>query len=203
MNRFDAMSKNFDTNPRVKRALAVADEIRRHINDGAKKTAIEYGCGTGLVGLALTDDFSAITFVDSSAGMIDELKKKISSGDGRLSAMCCDLMSEAPSGFRADYIFMSLVLHHIQDTEHALSVFYNLLNEGGHLLVIDLDTEDGGFHAEYPDFDGHNGYDQAELSVLAKQAGFRITSSYTFYHDIKNAGGIKAPYSLFILDAEK
>ena len=203
MNRFDTMAAGFDTNPRVKRAKAVADELRSHISS-AGKTAIEYGCGTGLVGLNLSDDFSSLTFIDSSAGMVDELQKKIAGrGASKLHTLCCDLMEELPAGLRTDHIFMSLVLHHISDTKKALGVFHEMLNEGGHLLIVDLDTEDGSFHAEYPDFDGHNGYDQSALAALAKSAGFKSVTSRTFFHDVKNVNGSDIPYSMFILDAKK
>ena len=42
------------------------------------------------------------------------------------------------------------------------------------------DQEDGSFHAEFPDFDGHNGFDQRELKLLMEQAVLRLSNRIFF-----------------------
>ncbi len=49
----------FDTDRRIERSTKIADEIRARIVDGRNKTAMDYGCGTGLVGLRLVNDFTS------------------------------------------------------------------------------------------------------------------------------------------------
>lgn len=204
MEDFNAMANGFDTDRRISRAIAIADELRSHLVDGRKKSAIEYGCGTGLVGMRLLGDLGSVLFVDSSPAMIQQVRRKLRQSNNLNGASrCCDFLLDLPHGLNADYIFTSLVLHHIADTEAILSRFYALLREGGHLLVVDLDLDDGSFHAKYPDFDGHNGFDQQALLHIAAKAGFKNTRCDTFYHDKKTVRGKEAPYSLFILDAEK
>lgn len=204
MEDFDAMASGFDTDRRVNRAVAIAGEIRSRLVDGRRKSAIEYGCGTGLVGMRLLDDLGSVLFVDSSPAMIQQVRRKLRQSNNLNGASrCCDFLLDLPHGLNADYIFTSLVLHHIADTEAILSRFYALLREGGHLLAVDLDLEDGSFHAKYPDFDGHNGFDQKALMRMATIAGFKSAHCDTFYHGKKTVGGKEAPYSLFILDAEK
>ena len=203
MNRFDAMAKGFDTDSRKTRAEAVAEALMTRIKVSGKN-AIEFGCGTGLVGLSIAQIFSSLVLIDSSEEMIAEAEKKISKEDaGKISALCCDLMEKVPEGLCADYIFSSLVLHHIIDIQKALEIFRSILNVGGHLLVVDLNPDDGGFHAKYADFDGHNGFEQAALIALAEQVGFKNVQSHTFYADVKIVGKEEMPYSLFILDAER
>lgn len=204
MENFDAMAKDFDTDPRIKRSIAIADEIRLHITDGHNKSALEYGCGTGLVGFQLINDFGTMLFADSSNGMIEQVKQKLR--DLKLpedSAICRDFLTDAPQNLKVGYIFSSLVLHHIKDTKVILSRFYELLNDSGHLLVVDLDADDGSFHAKHPDFDEHNGFEQSALIELAKNVGFSKAEAKSFYFGKKFANEKEIPYSFFILDAEK
>lgn len=204
MENFDAMAAGFDTDQRTGRAKIIADKLHTHIVDGHKKSAIEYGCGTGLVGLQFAKTFKALLLVDSSPEMINQTEQKLGKLEHpAVSTLCCDFMTDTPAELQADYIFSSLVLHHIKDTQTILSRFYDTLHSGGHLLLVDIDKEDGSFHAEHPNFDGHNGFDQSALIGLVLKAGFVAAEAETFYYDSKAAHGKKAPYSLFILDAVK
>ena len=54
MNEFDQKAQQWDAKPvRVERALAVADSIKTDVPLSPQMTALEYGCGTGLVSFAL------------------------------------------------------------------------------------------------------------------------------------------------------
>lgn len=204
MDNFDLLAENYDTKMRIERAKAIADEIRTHIIDGYKKSAIEFGCGTGLVGIQLINDFKEILFVDSSSKMAAQVGQKLSKlNNPGLSSLCCDFMVTVPNGLHADYIFSSLVLHHIKDTISILSRLYNILHEDGHLLIVDIDRDNGSFHANYPDFDGHNGFDKPALIDLTKKAGFSKVEINTFYHGNKVVDTKESEYSLFILHAMK
>ena len=173
MEYFDMMSKNFDTDERTTRAVAIADKIRTLITDCGTKSAIEFGCGTGLVGFQLIDVFQSLVLMDSSAGMISKVEEKLQSLEiPNASALFCDLSVETPENLRVDYIFSSMALHHVDDTEAILRTFRDLLNDGGHLLIVDLDKEDGSFHSDVPGFDGHNGFEQSALRGLTENAGF-------------------------------
>jgi len=198
------MAKGFDTSRRTERARIIADEIRKYIFAGHEKSALEYGCGTGLVGFELINDFKSITFADSSPAMIEQVKEKLLClGKSANKALCCDFMVDAPQNIKIDCIFSSLVLHHIGDTKAMLTHMYNILNNNGHLLIVDIDTDDGSFHAKYPGFDGHNGFDQSALTRLVMEVGFKKADIKTFYHGYKIISGEEKPYSLFILDAVK
>ena len=204
MENFDAVAKDFDTDKRIIRAKIIADKIRSHVSPKHKKFAIEYGCGTGLVGLRLVNDFKFLLMVDSSVEMINQVNIKLAEiNNTAISTLCCDLTEGVPGKLQAGYIFSSLVLHHTKDTENALRCFYNLLLDGGHLLIVDLDEEDGSFHAEYPDFDGHNGFNHSVLINLTLKAGFATAAVETFFHGTKYFEHRENPYSLFILNAVK
>lgn len=204
MDNFDIMAEDFDTVERVNRAKAIADKIQVHIHEGNKKSAVEYGCGTGLVGFQLINRFKTILFVDSSPEMIKQVTRKLEKlNNPAASTLCSDLIGDVSKKLRADYIFLSLVLHHIKDTKAALQRFYDMLHDGGRLLIVDVDEEDGSFHAKYPDFDGHNGFSHSFIVDAALKTGFETATIETFYNDTKVFEGKKNPYSLFILDAVK
>ncbi len=44
---------------------------------GNEKSALEYGCGTGLVGLHLINDFKTLVFADSSREMLKQAEQKL------------------------------------------------------------------------------------------------------------------------------
>ena len=205
MENYDLMSENFDTEERIERSKIFADEFRNHITDDSKnKSAIEFGCGTGLVGFELINEFNSTTFIDSSNGMIKQVEQKLfNMGIEKSRAICCDLMKTMQRNLSADYVFSSLVLHHIIETEFILTRLFNLLNKNGRLLIIDVDTDAGNFHAHRSDFNGHNGFEQIYLTDLCEKIGFCKTEIKTFYHGCRVVNGNEKPYSLFIMDSVK
>ena len=57
MTNFDERAKDWDSDPKkVERARAVAEAIRKAIPLTANMSALEYGCGTGLLSFALQSD---------------------------------------------------------------------------------------------------------------------------------------------------
>ena len=201
MEDFNAIAKGFDTDRRQARAKIIAAAIRDALPESVR-TGIEFGCGTGLIGLQLRDRFDALLLTDLYDGMIAELEKKLSAlNDPHLSARCCDLVDDPPADLRADCIFSSMVLHHVQDVDKALISMRGLLNEGGRLIIIDLCPDDGSFHLEYPDFNGHDGFDPIALCERAAHAGFRDAKIEIIFSDTKVIRGEEKTYSLFLLSA--
>lgn len=198
---FDQAAKAFDTQRRKERALMLAAHIREYL-PRADLSAMEFGCGTGLIGMALIDRFSSILFVDASKGMIDQVNEKIRPYP-HAAAVRIDLMKEPMPQKTFDCIFMSMVLHHIQDTRRILAILYGLLGENGRLIIVDLEQDDGRFHAGEPDFDGHNGFEQARMRALLMAAGFEDIGTKTIYSGEKEVGGAWVPYTLFIAKADK
>lgn len=78
-----------------------------------------------------------------------------------------------------------------------------LKNEERSLCIVDLDKEDGSFHKEYEDFDGHNGFNQEELKDILTSVGFKDIQSNTFFYDEKIIEGENVSYSLFLMKASK
>jgi len=201
---FDMYADEWDTEARVKRAKCISDEIGRVLTREKYETAMEFGCGTGLISFNLLDRFEKATLVDSSTGMIDVLHKKILKYNvDNIEPLHVDVTSQGIQNRTFDAIYSSLVLHHIVGIEDILREFYNLLNEDGELCIVDIDEEDGRFHRKYPEFDGHNGFNHDELRGILESLGYKDIEIRTFYNGEKTFEGEKIDYSLFVLRAQK
>lgn len=204
IENFDNYATAWDTPMRIKRAKKVAEEIKKQVTVSPKTSAMEFGCGTGLVSFNLYKDLESVTLVDTSAGMIDILNEKIKGyGATNMNSLQADIMSESQVTQQFDLIYHSMVLHHVKDTLGVLKRFHDCLEKEGQLCIVDLDEEDGSFHYKYPEFDGHNGFNQEDLQNKLKEAGFTNIQSHSFYFDKKEMKGEEKPYSLFIMTATK
>lgn len=201
---FDDYAKSWDTEKRIERANRISEEIRKAIDISGNYNAMEFGCGTGLISFNLYDKFKTISLVDSSKGMIDILNSKIDKYKvNNIIPLHMDIANNEQINKKFDVIYNSMVLHHIHDTDLIIRKFYDMLNNDGYLCIVDLDKEDGRFHLNYPEFDGHNGFDQEKLKHILAKAGFKDIRSYTFYDDVKTIGDERIEYSLFLLKARK
>ncbi|EFM11086.1 Methyltransferase type 12 [Paenibacillus curdlanolyticus YK9] len=196
-DKFEMIAANYDTPERIEIARVSSEAIRGCLVDTAGKNAIDFGCGTGLVGMSLLNEFHSVLFLDTSPNMIAQIKQKIA--DFKLQnadTLCFDFEKEDLTELRADYIFMAQVLLHIPDVEFVLKRLFNVLNEGGHLLIVDFDKND-----KVASDIVHNGFDQAELADRLAAVGYRGIQSKTFYHGRNIFMGQDA--SMFVLDCQK
>ncbi len=196
---FDIKAKTWDTEDRILRAEEISKEIIKGLDLPKESKAMEFGCGTGLVSFNYKDLFDDITLIDSSQGMIDIVKEKIEKFQAsNMKAFCMDFTKGERPLEKFDFIYNSMVLHHIPDTKAIIFDFYKRLNKKGILSIVDLDTEDGSFHSS-EDFLGHKGFSQEELTNLLIETGFEIIESKSFYEINKN----DKKYTLFIIKAIK
>ena len=116
---FDERAKDWDSDPaKVERARVVADAIRAAVPLKPGMTALEYGCGTGLLSFALQTEFASITLADTSQGMLDVLAGKIqSAGVRNMHPLRLDLSSDPLPDSRFGIIYSLMALHHIPETE--------------------------------------------------------------------------------------
>lgn len=196
-DKFEMMADVYDTPERVQIAKVSANAIREYLNDTSNKDGIDFGCGTGLVGMDLLNDFNSILFLDTSQNMIKQIEQKISGSNiQNASTLCFDFEKDSLSSLHADYIFMAQVLLHVDDIELVLSRLYEVLNENGHLLIVDFNKNEKIVSDLV-----HNGFDQIELAETMTKMGYRNIQSKTFYAGSKIFMGQDA--SLFILDSQK
>ncbi|QTH42728.1 class I SAM-dependent methyltransferase [Cohnella sp. LGH] len=196
-DKFEMIANTYDTPERILIAKVSSDAIREYVFDAKGKKAVDFGCGTGLVGMSLIDEFQSVLFLDTSPSMIQQIKQKIADRHiPNADTLCFDFEQEGLSELRADYIFMAQVLLHIPDIEFVLSRLFEVLNEGGHLLIVDFNKNENIVSDLV-----HNGFNQDELTAKMTKIGYRDVQSKTFHHGSRIFMGQDA--SMFILDARK
>jgi ubiquinone/menaquinone biosynthesis C-methylase UbiE len=176
-NVFEQMAKRYDTEDRIELAKVIIKEVRQELRNSTSKSLIDYGSGTGLVSLELSDLVDSILLVDSSEQMLEVAKTKISKkGLPNADILYSDFTQETPE-LKADIIIMSLVLLHIPDTKKILQELFNILNDGGKLLIIDFDKNEKISHPKV-----HNGFSHDELKQILSDVGFDSIDIKTFYY---------------------
>lgn len=204
-NHFDQRSKEWDQDPaKVARAVTVAELIRRKLAGKSFRTAMEYGCGTGLLSQALANNFADITLADTSEGMLAVLSEKVKEhGLKHFHPVNLDLITDTtyPVG-TVDVIYSLLTLHHIQDTQMILTRFAKIIKPGGYVFLADLDKEDGSFHPAGTT-EIHFGFERDLLATLASQAGFSGIHFETAFEIQKGTTQEPRIYPVFIMSAIK
>ena len=196
-DKFEMIANIYDTSERIQIAKVSSDAIREYLVDAKSKNAIDFGCGTGLVGMNLFRDFNSLLFLDTSQNMINQIKQKISDFNIKnVDTLCFDFEKDGRSDLHADYIFMAQVLLHIKNVELVLSRLYDVLNVGGHLVIVDFNKNE-----EIVSDMVHNGFDIENLTDIMTKIGYRDIQSKTFYTGSKIFMSHDA--SLFVLDSQR
>lgn len=203
-NRFDRAAADWDKkDQRVLLAAAIAGGIATLPLHPAME-ALEYGCGTGLVGLALAPQLKSLTAADSSPGMLATLSDKIAAaGLTNVYPLHLDLHNEiCPRQF--DLIFLAMTLHHLADVGSIIEKLVIGLKTGGYIALADLESEDGSFHGDNTESVMHHGFDRDELGGTLRRLGCSIIRTQTVHTVVKpNAAGVEQPYPVFLLTAKK
>ncbi|MGG5341645.1 class I SAM-dependent methyltransferase [Enterococcus sp. AZ192] len=197
MSVFDRIASHYDSPKQLELAQTILNELERHLGLTAGKTLLDYGCGTGLIGLQLADRFEHVLLVDPSKEMIKIVDQKVEQMELKNTKTSVDYFSsEHVLQQKADVIIVSLVLLHIPNTQEILEALYQVLTPKGALLIVDFDTNEKVSHEKV-----HNGFDQAELKAELEKIGFQTVQSKTFYHGEELF--MRQDASMFLLRAEK
>ena len=169
---FDAVAANWDDNP-VRRELnnAIAGAVRDRVTLRPGMSAMDLGCGTGQLTVALAGHVAHVLAVDTSAAMLEVLDRKLrEAGVGNVRTLQVDLTCTADLGQEFDLIVSSMALHHISEPAALVVRLAGLLSPGGRLCIADLDEEDGSFH---PDATGvfHPGFPEGQTRAMFAGAG--------------------------------
>ena len=203
MSEFDSLAWTWDADAaRVERARKVAEAILAELGPGAATKALEYGCGTGLLGFALQPHLGHVTLADTSQGMLAVLRDKIAAaGVANMTPLELDLTAGPGPDAQFDLVCTLMTLHHIPDTDGILDRFHALLAPGGPLGIADLDREDGSFHGARVEV--HQGFDRQELAGRLARAGFGAIRFGTPFVIRKTTETGSRDYPVFLATAEK
>ncbi|MGD9780726.1 MAG: class I SAM-dependent methyltransferase [Kiritimatiellia bacterium] len=198
-NLFDERAKTWDELPRrVQLADDLFAAIERQIPLRPDMAAIDYGCGTGLLSLALAPRVRRLVAVDSSPGMLDVLSKKTAArGLANVEQFPSDFSNGPVPPGSFDLVASAMTLHHVADVRGLLRIFFSLLGRGGRIALADLDAEDGTFHSGQ---DGvhHLGFGRDGFAAWLAEVGFADIRLATAAHVAKSRD-----YSVFLATAQK
>lgn len=197
---FDERAKDWDDDRKVARGRRVAELVRDLVGPDETTRVLEYGAGTGLATQFLAQGpLGPVTLADPSEGMRAVMAEKVA--DGRLPPGAriwdLDLATDERPTEEFDLLVTVMTLHHVRDLVPVLTGFANLLADGGHLCVVDLEAEDGSFHAD-TDFDVHDGFRREDLARWLESSGFADVA----FHDAGAVVKDDRSYPLFLAVAE-
>lgn len=205
-SKFDQAAATWDEAPlRVEMAQKIALAMQLALPQKQNLTAIDFGCGTGLITIALQPFFQQITGVDSSRGMLEKLQEKITTlGINNINTKLIDLTREdVPEDMHSEVIFSAMALHHIADIPVLLQKFAAILNQGGQLALADLDAEDGSFHQNDTEVH-HSGIEREYLKKQLTACGFyQLTDTTAHIIEKPDANGEIKQYPVFLITGVK
>ena len=102
-------------------------------------TVIDYGCGIGRISKDLLEKINCtMVGVDISKSM-RALAEFYCNSETFMSCSTTALKNLANTGFRANQAFCIWVLQHAEDPLYDLQILHDVLLDGGHFLVLNLD----------------------------------------------------------------
>ncbi|PID21343.1 hypothetical protein CSV61_08905 [Sporosarcina sp. P3] len=166
-----------ETEKRMELVNVIVEEVRPLLRGNESKKLVDYGSGSGLVSLELTDLVDSIVLVDSSKQALQDAEDKISArGITNCEVLYSDFTEDMPE-LQADIVFVSLVLLHIPDTKLILQKLFSILPTDGQLIIVDFDKNKKVSHPKI-----HSGFTHNEIKNILTEVGFTSSTCKTFYH---------------------
>ncbi len=197
---FAKAAATWDENPvRATMSQAFYERVLAELPDIAGKTVLEFGCGTGSLGLRLGLDHGArMIFLDASPAMFAVLRQRISESGIRDARTFLGDLSALPKPTPAvDAIVSGMAMHHVADVPGVFRGFRRLLPPGGRIVLSDLVTEDGSFHGDAPA--EHNGFDPDALAADLTASGFDAAAPRVFHVLRRSVAGGERDFPIFLL----
>ena len=177
-SRFERAAARWEEKPRrIDRTRDVAEAIREAVALSPEMTALEIGCGSGLVTMALCEDLGTIVALDTSEEALKALQAKIDDmGVSNITPLRLDLTVDPLPDLQVDVIFSSMALHHIADPARMVKRAARLLRPGGVMCIADLDAEDGSYHGDNGE-KVHHGFSSGQMAAFFAAAGLQPVGS--------------------------
>lgn len=180
--RFDAAADEWDkSQTRINMATKITSQIIKNIPLGNDDIVMDFGCGTGLVGLNIAPLVHKLVGADLSSEMLKNFKSK-ADRNGLNNIETLELSADSHLGENAyDAIVSAMTVHHIEKPSELFARFASAVKSGGYLGVADLAKEDGTFHENNTGV-YHFGFTPEEFASFFVQNGFeppQITVAHT------------------------
>ena len=175
MNRFDEAAKTWDNKQTsIDSSNACVENLKKDITLKNNAQILDYGCGTGFIAFALSNETNNILGMDNSKGMVEKFNEKVKELNfSNLKAIKHNINEEDLPKNQFDLFISSMTMHHIKDTKMFAKKAYESLVDGGYICINDLEKEDGTFHAKHNNAGVyHFGFSKDELINICKKIGF-------------------------------
>lgn len=197
-DKFAGRAQKWDTDTRLEITSRFVLKIKSLVEFKKVERVLDFGCGTGLIGLNVAEDVSHMIMLDTSTDMISKLKSKIADNEEKynnIEVVNMELSESKVSNL--DLIVSFMTFHHVDDIDLSLKEMYSRLIPEGQIIIGDLCLEDGSFHPN--SIVPHNGFDNNELINAARRAGFSQISVEVYDKIYRN----NREYPLLVLCAKK
>lgn len=197
--RFDEAAKTWDKNDLVTQLSEnIGHTLLKEVSFTPDMKLMDFGAGTGLLTAHVAPRVTSVAAVDLSQGMLDQLKMKANLNDNVLT-YCQNILHDS-LGSDFDAIVSAMALHHVEDTDEILNVFYRHLKPTGFIAIADLDSEDGSFH-DQENMQGvfHLGFNREILQKKLLNIGFKSVRFVTAHTVVKDNNS----YPIFLCIAQK
>lgn len=133
-------------------------------------TAVDLGCGTGVVMAGLKRKAGRLIGVDGSPRML-ELARRRFAGDETVSLRIGELDHLPLADGEAQFACLNMVLHHLSHPDAALREIHRILAPGAWLVVTDFDKHEmEAMRTEYGD--RWLGFSPDEIKTILNRTGF-------------------------------
>jgi len=197
---FDLEAATWDEEPR---RVQLAKDLVRAIAEAVPLTPsmdiLDFGCGTGLVTLQLSERVGRVTGVDGSQAMLDALSSKIRSCQAcNVTTRRIDLDRGDVLDGSYDVVASTMTPHHVWHIGPLLEQFARILKPGGCVCIADLDLENGEFHGNNEGV-FHFGFERSGIGQQLVKAGFVDVNCKTAAEVVKpGADGQMRAFPVFL-----
>ena len=141
--------------------------------------AVDLGCGTGKL-LYYLKDFATVTVgVDSSPVMLEQARKLFSEENGNVRLRLGELEHLPIGDKEADFVIISMALHHLSAPEKAIAETARILKKKGKFVIADFEKhKDEHMRDKYGD--QWLGFSKEEIEVFLSNNGFVINDMESF-----------------------
>jgi ubiquinone/menaquinone biosynthesis C-methylase UbiE len=184
------------------------DDMRRaFFGEGVREAAIraaditpglivaDVGTGTGFLAEAALAAGARVIGIDSSAGMLAEVRKRF--GQQTFEARAGDLDSLPLAAGEVDAVLANMVLHHAPDPPRTIREMTRPLKPGGRLVITDADSHTHEW-LRTEQHDRWLGFERADIARWFREAGLEdvtVADTNEVCSPTAECGTKRAPFS--------
>lgn len=176
IEQFNTIANKYESEQRIA-LYELFNEQLQSINTGGK--LLDFGCGTGNLGISLSSKFESVYLLDPSTEMRAICEQKILELGLDNCIVCSqNLEQDEQLDCTFDTIVIAQVLLHIPDYKLLLSELIKHLNNNGNLIIIDYVRNE---HVQSDIV--HNGFVLEELIEYLQSKGLKYNFDKLIYSD--------------------